>query len=114
MFDCVIPTRNARNGAVFSRTGRMNLRNAKFARDLAPIDADCGCYTCRNYSRAYLRHLVHSKEILGLRLLTLHSLHFYLSTMREMRNAILKGRFARWRASFLHGLNAETAAVVSA
>ncbi len=114
MFDCVIPTRNARNGAVFSRTGRMNLRNAKYARDLAPIDADCACHTCRNYSRAYLRHLVHSKEILGLRLLTLHSLHFYLSTMREMRNAILEGWFSRWKESFLDTLNAETAAVVTA
>lgn len=114
MFDCVIPTRNARNGAVFSRTGRMNLRNAKYARDFGPIDADCACYACRNYSRAYLRHLVHAKEILGLRLLTLHSLHFYLSTMREMRNAILERRFARWKDSFLGTLNAETAAVVSA
>ena len=102
MFDCVLPTRNARNGTAFTRWGRMNLRNAKFARDLAPLDAECACYTCRNYSRAYLRHLVHSKEILGLRLLTLHSLHFYLSSMREMRTAILEGRFTSWKEAFLN------------
>ena len=106
MFDCVIPTRNARNGTAFTRSGRMNLRNAKYARDLAPIDAACACYTCRNYSRAYLRHLVHSKEILGLRLLTLHSLHFYLSTMREMRTAILERRFSSWKETFLNTTNA--------
>ncbi len=105
MFDCVIPTRNARNGTAFTRWGRMNLRNAKYARDLAPIDAGCACYACRNYSRAYLRHLVHTKEILGLRLLTLHSLHFYLSTMREMRTAILEGRFTSWKDTFLNTTN---------
>ena len=107
MFDCVLPTRNARNGTAFTRSGRMNLRNAKFARDLTPLDAECGCYTCRNYSRAYLRHLVRSKEILGLRLLTLHSLHFYLSSMREMRAAILEGQFSTWKETFLKTANSQ-------
>ena len=103
MFDCVMPTRNARNGTVFTRSGKLTIRNARFARDFAPMDESCDCYTCRNYTRAYIRHLFHVDEILGLRLATLHSLHFYLQLMREMREAIIDGRFGTWRKAFLEG-----------
>jgi queuine tRNA-ribosyltransferase len=94
MFDCVMPTRNARNGHLFTRTGVLNIRNAAHATDTSPIDPACGCYTCRNYSRAYLRHLDKCNEILGARLNTLHNLHFYLDLMRRMRQALDEGRFA--------------------
>jgi len=101
MFDCVMPTRNARNGTVFTRTGKLTIRNARFARDFAPIEPSCTCYTCRNYTRAYIRHLFQVDEILGLRLATIHSLHFYLELMREMRRAIVDGCFGSWRRTFL-------------
>ena len=101
MFDCVMPTRNARNGSTFTPRGKLNLRNRRFADDLSPIQDGCTCSTCRQYSRAYIRHLVHVNEILGLRLLTLHSLHFYTTLMHEMREAICAGRFASWRRAFL-------------
>jgi queuine tRNA-ribosyltransferase len=100
MFDCVVPTRNARNGTVFTRAGRMNFKSAAWARDGSPIDPRCGCYTCRNYTRAYLRHLYQAGEITALRLATIHSLHFFSDLMREMRSAILAGRFGEWRAAF--------------
>ena len=100
-FDCVLPTRIARNGAVFTESGRLNLRNAQFAQDKNPIEAGCHCYTCRTFSRAYLRHLIIAKEILGLRLTTLHNLHFILETMRRMRQAILDGNFAQYKNDFL-------------
>ncbi|HEX9923461.1 MAG TPA: tRNA guanosine(34) transglycosylase Tgt [Anaerolineae bacterium] len=100
-FDCVLPTRIARNGAVFTGSGRLNLRNAQFAQDKNPIEAGCHCYTCRTFSRAYLRHLIIAKEILGLRLTTLHNLHFILETMRRMRQAILDGNFAQYKNDFL-------------
>jgi queuine tRNA-ribosyltransferase len=100
-FDCVLPTRIARNGAVLTRRGRLNLRNAQFAEDPAPIEEDCACYTCRTFSRAYLRHLVMSKEITGLRLATLHNLHFVLETTRRIRQSILDGAFAEYKAEFL-------------
>jgi queuine tRNA-ribosyltransferase len=102
-FDCVLPTRIARNGAVLTRQGRLNLRNAQFTADPAPIEADCTCYTCRTFSRAYLRHLVVTKEITGLRLATLHNLYFMLETMRRIRRSILDGTFADYRAGFLAG-----------
>lgn len=100
-FDCVLPTRIARNGAVFTHRGRINLRNARFAADKNPIEADCSCYTCRNFSLAYLRHLVVAKETLALRLATLHNLHFMLETMRRIRESILDGTFAAYKDSFL-------------
>jgi queuine tRNA-ribosyltransferase len=100
-FDCVLPTRIARNGAVLTRQGRLNLRNAQYAADPAPIEAGCACYTCRTFSRAYLRHLVVTKEITGLRLATLHNLHFMLETMRRIRRSILDGTFADYKAEFL-------------
>ena len=94
MFDCVIPTRHARNGHLFTQAGVINIRNSGHASDLGPVDPLCGCYTCANYSRAYLRHLDRCNEILGVRLATLHNVHFYLNLMREIRAAIAEGRFA--------------------
>ena len=101
LFDCVIPTRNARNGTIFTRNGRMVIKNAKYARDFSPIDSECACYTCRNYTRAYVRHLFQTGEVLALRLATLHSVHFFLWLMRGMRRTILDGTFDEWRRTFL-------------
>jgi len=101
IFDCVLPTRIARNGALFIRTGRLNIRNARYANDAAPIEEGCGCYACRHFSRAYLRHLIMAKEILGLRLATLHNLHFMLNLMRKIREAILAGTFSALEKEFL-------------
>ncbi len=100
MFDCVMPTRNARKGSVFTSRGRLVVKNARYARDDSPIDPDCDCYACRNFSRRYIRHLFRSDEALGPRLASIHSLAFYLNTMREMRAAIIAGRFASWRRDF--------------
>lgn len=100
-FDCVLPTRIARNGAVFTQQGRISLRNARFAADPAPIEADCQCYTCRTFSRAYLRHLIMAKEVLALRLTTIHNLHFMLETIRRIRQSILEGSFVETKQEFL-------------
>jgi queuine tRNA-ribosyltransferase len=89
MFDCVLPTRNARNGQLFTSTGRLNIKNAEHADDERPLDEQCGCYTCRNFSRGYLRHLFHAGEMTAGTLNTLHNLHFYLDTMRRIREAIV-------------------------
>ncbi|MDZ4105685.1 MAG: tRNA guanosine(34) transglycosylase Tgt [Nitrosomonas sp.] len=111
MFDCVMPTRNARNGWLFTRTGDIRIRNAKFRNDESPLDATCSCYTCKNFSRAYLHHLDRSKEILGAQLNTMHNLHYYLELMREMREAIEQDRFDEFVKEFnaLRGQNAQTA-----
>jgi len=101
IFDCALPTRLARNGAVFTSRGRINLRKAEFAEDAAPIEEGCGCYTCRHFSRAYLRHLFKAGEILGLRLNTIHNLYFLLDLMRHIRAAILEGSFMALKGSFL-------------
>jgi len=101
IFDCVLPTRLARNGAALTRGGRLNLHNASFARDAGPVEAGCVCYCCQNFSRAYVRHLVVSKEILGATLLTLHNIHLLLTLMREMRQAILNHTFAAYAENFL-------------
>ncbi|MBV8911332.1 MAG: tRNA-guanine transglycosylase, partial [Gammaproteobacteria bacterium] len=101
LFDCVMPTRHARNGHLFTSGGVINIRNSAFSTDLAPIDAACECYTCRNFSRAYLRHLDRCNEILGARLNTIHNLHFYISLMRAMREAIAAARLAHWSRTFL-------------
>ena len=93
MFDCVMPTRNARNGWLFTRFGDIKIRNAKYREDTAPLDETCGCYTCSNFSRSYLHHLQRVNEILGARLNTLHNLHYYQTLMREIRGAISEGRF---------------------
>jgi queuine tRNA-ribosyltransferase len=100
MFDCVMPTRNARNGALFTSTGRINIKAAVFTEDQGPIDPECGCYVCKNYSRAYLRHLYRSQEILASRLNTWHNLHFYLNLMNQARQAIAEGRFVGFRKEF--------------
>lgn len=93
MFDCVMPTRNARNGWLFTRFGDIKIKNARYKDDKQPLDASCGCYACSNFSRAYLHHLHRTGEILGARLNTIHNLHYYLDLMREMREAISEGRF---------------------
>ena len=103
MFDCVLPTRTARMGTAFSSTGRMNMRNARFTRDCTPLDPACSCYTCTNFTRAYIRHLVKQDEMLGGILLSLHNLHFLLDLMRRAREAVLAGAYdaflAAWMAS---------------
>ncbi len=101
MFDCVMPTRNARNAKVFTAAGDLNLRNAKHARDAAPIDPACGCYTCRNFSRGYLRHLDKAKEILFSTLATLHNLYFYLWLMAGARRHIEAGDYYAWSADLM-------------
>lgn len=100
LFDCVLPTRNARNGWLFTRRGVVKLRNARYRNDLAPLDEACGCYTCRHFTRAYLHHLQRVNEILGARLNTIHNLFFYLELMRELRGAIAAGRLAEFAAGF--------------
>jgi queuine tRNA-ribosyltransferase len=100
LFDCVLPTRNARKGTVFTTTGRLVVKNAGFARDPRPLDPNCDCMTCRHYSRAYLRHLFSVGETLAMRLASLHSVHFLLATMREARRALVEGRFPQWRKFF--------------
>jgi queuine tRNA-ribosyltransferase len=97
LFDCVLPTRNARNGQLFTRGGRLNIKNAEYANDARPIDDTCSCYTCRHFSRAYLRHLFHAGEMTGATLNTLHNLHFYLDTMRRIRDGIVFGTFETLR-----------------
>ncbi|MGQ9500942.1 MAG: tRNA guanosine(34) transglycosylase Tgt [Anaerolineae bacterium] len=100
-FDCVLPTRMARNGAVLTRRGRINLRNAQYAADPMPIEDGCTCYTCSTFSRAYLRHLIMADEITGLYLTTLHNLHFILDLMRRIRQSILDGTFVEFKRAFL-------------
>ncbi len=101
MFDCVLPTRNARNGCLFTSTGRLQIKRAEFRDDPRPIDETCGCAACRGYSRAYLRHLFVAGEILGMRLNTLHNLHQYAALMRAIRDAIETGRYADFRRDFV-------------
>ena len=101
MFDCVLPTRIARNGALLTPTGRINMRSAQYAADPAPVQEDCGCYTCRTFSRAYLRHLYKANEITALRLGTIHNVHFMLELMRQIRAAIAENTFADFRLAFL-------------
>ena len=101
MFDCVLPTRNARNGMLFTSRGRVSIKRAQYARDPAPLDPDCICYTCRTFSRSYLRHLYQAGEILAARLHTLHNLHFYLDLMRRARQAILADGYREFRRQTL-------------
>jgi queuine tRNA-ribosyltransferase len=100
MFDCVIPTRHARNGHLFTAAGVINIRNSSHAADLSPVDPQCSCYTCANYSRAYLRHLDRCNEILGSRLNTLHNLHFYQQLMRSIRQSLEEGTFDAFAAGY--------------
>ena len=100
MFDCVLPTRSGRNGQAFTWDGPLNIRNAKFAEDQAPLDSQCGCPVCTTWSRAYLHHLVRSNEMLGAMLMTQHNLHFYQDLMQGMRDAISAGTFAAFQSDF--------------
>ena len=100
MFDCVMPTRNARNGTIFTSFGRLNIKAARYKRDHAPIDENCNCYTCRNYSRGYLNHLFRAKELTYYRLASIHNLHYYLTLMHQARQAILNQDYATFKKEF--------------
>ena len=101
MFDCVLPTRLARNGTAFTAAGTLNLKNAEFAPDKTPIEENCACHACREFTRGYIRHLIKAEEILGLRLITLHNLHFYLNLMSRARTEIERGTFDQFRKAFV-------------
>jgi queuine tRNA-ribosyltransferase len=105
LFDCVLPTRNARNGQLFTSEGRINIKNVRYAEDDGPVDPACSCYTCRTASRAYLRHLFAVNEINAATLNTLHNLHFYLDSLRRIRDAIAFGRFESFRLGFHQSLS---------
>jgi queuine tRNA-ribosyltransferase len=103
IFDCVLPTRVARNGGLLTSQGRLNIRNAQYSEDPGPVEVECGCYTCQHFSLAYLRHLFQAQEILGLRLATVHNLHFMLRFMEQVRSAIVAGTFTQFRDEFAAG-----------
>lgn len=107
MFDCVLPTRIARNGTLMTSQGRLVIKNAQYARDFGPLDPNCDCYACKNYSRAYVRHLIRSGEIFGLRLTTYHNLYFLLRLMEKVRQAIREDRLLDFRNEFFeqYGFN---------
>ncbi|MDD4954080.1 MAG: tRNA guanosine(34) transglycosylase Tgt [Candidatus Omnitrophica bacterium] len=105
MFDCVVPTRYGRNGTAFTSLGKITVRNSPFAKDFGPLDPACACYACKNFSRAYLRHLFNTSEILGARLVSLHNVYFYLELMRQAQDAIAKDRFAEFKKDFLGKYN---------
>ena len=111
MFDCVLPTRLARNGTAFTEAGTLNFKNAEFTSQTGPLEEGCHCEACRGYSRAYLRHLIKAEEILGLRLLSIHNLHFYLNLMKRARSAIENGSFAEFRKRFVSGYQVRPEAV---
>jgi len=106
MFDCVLPTRNGRNGQLFTRRGRVSIRNARYRDDARPPDAECACYTCRTVTRAYLRHLHLASEMSAATLMTIHNLAFYLDTLRRIGQSIRLGRFADFRTEMLRQLAA--------
>jgi queuine tRNA-ribosyltransferase len=108
MFDCVLPTRNARNGQLFTSEGRINIKNARYAEDDRPPDPACACYTCRSCSRAYLRHLFMAREMNAATLNTLHNLNFYLDTLSRIREAIVFGRFDSFRLDFHQSLSRQS------
>jgi queuine tRNA-ribosyltransferase len=103
MFDCVVPTRYGRNGTAFTSEGKLTIRNSPYTEDFSALDKKCACYTCRNFSRAYLRHLFNTDELLGLRLVSLHNIYFYLALMRDIREAIAQDRFIEFKKDFLSG-----------
>jgi queuine tRNA-ribosyltransferase len=113
LFDCVAPTRMGRNGTVFTREGRMNIKRAEFRADRRPIDPECDCACCTRFSRAYVRHLYVSDEMLGLRLLSLHNVHFLVSLMREARGALLGGTFVGWSEAWLQRYHSRTVPVTA-
>lgn len=100
MFDCVIPTRNARNGTVFTENGKLVIRNSRYKADFDPIEPDCGCFSCRNFSRSYIRHLLNVNEVLGLRLTTIHNIYFYQKLIKQAREQILTDSFLKWKKGF--------------
>ena len=104
MFDCVLPTRNARNGQMFTQYGTVNISNAQFKDDTEPLEPGCECYTCRHYSRAYLRHLYMARELLAYRLNTIHNIHFFIRFMKQIREAILADEFESFRKNFYRKL----------
>ncbi len=106
MFDCVVPTRYGRNGTAFTSAGKITIRNSPYIEDFTPLDPACSCYTCKNFIRAYLRHLFNVEEILGLRLVSLHNIYFYLELMRKIREAISQDRFLEFKKEFLSKYNA--------
>ncbi len=103
MFDCVMPTRNARNGMLFTKHGKLVIKNSRYERDMEPLDPECGCYTCSHYSRSYLRHLFMSREMLGARLNSIHNLFYYASLMESIRENIKARTFGRFKSAFLSG-----------
>ena len=107
MFDCVVPTRNARNGQLFTPDGPIQIRHAAHTKDTGPVDPDCACPACTRFSRAYLRHLYLSNEILGARLNTLHNLHFYARLLEDIRQAIESGRYSAWVREALRRLEGQ-------
>jgi queuine tRNA-ribosyltransferase len=113
MFDCVMPTRNGRNGLFFTGRGRVNIRNAAHRTDPSPVEAGCTCYGCRTFSRAYLHHLFKAGEILGLQIASMHNVTYYLRLVGAARDAILRGDFARWKEQTLSRLAADPAASLS-
>jgi queuine tRNA-ribosyltransferase len=112
MFDCVLPTRLARNGTAFTATGTLNLKNAEFTRDKRPVEEKCACPACREFSRGYIRHLIKAEEILGLRLISLHNLHFYLNLMNRARAEVEQGTFDQFRKAFVAGYKTRDATTV--
>ncbi len=106
MFDCVMPTRNGRNANLFTSSGVLAMRNAQYKDDFRTIDESCDCYTCRNYTRAYLRHLFISKEVLALELSSIHNLHFYLNLVKEARRKIIEGNFSDWKKETIKNISA--------
>lgn len=105
IFDCVLPTRNGRNGTAFTKQGKLVIRNAQYSSDFKPIEEDCACLACQNYSRAYIRHLLNIDEILGIRLISLHNVYFYTSLMRQIRQAISEDKFLEFKKEFLSDYN---------
>jgi queuine tRNA-ribosyltransferase len=105
MFDCVMPTRNARNAYLFTWDGILSMRNARYKDDFNPVDESCVCYTCKNFTRAYIRHLFIAKEILALELASIHNLFFYLNLMKIARTKILNGDFSNWKSKIINKLS---------
>ncbi len=105
MFDCVMPTRNARNGSLWTSNGELKIRNAKYKKDLKPLDENCECYTCENFSRSYLHHLDRTRELLGCHLNTIHNTHYYLNLMQQMRDAITENKFSDFYQDFYKNFN---------
>ncbi|MCB0750574.1 MAG: tRNA-guanine transglycosylase, partial [Ignavibacteriae bacterium] len=104
MFDCVMPTRNARNAYLFTSEGIVSIRNAGYKNDFTPLDKECDCYTCKNFTKAYLRHLFNAREILGLELATIHNLRFYLNLTNTAREKIIEGNFLEWKEKIISKL----------